>query len=41
LVPVSKSVDEVFGILARNNQKSYSIEQLHEGLKKRIRYKRK
>ena len=41
LIPVSKQVSEVFGILSKENQKTYTVEQINDSLKKRIkdRYK--
>lgn len=41
LVPVSKTVEDVFGILARDNRNGHSVEQMNDLLKKKIkeRYK--
>jgi len=41
LVPVAKSVSEVFGILSKENRKAITVEEINESLKKRIkdRYK--
>ena len=36
LIPVSKSVSDVFSILSGKIQKSYSIEQINNQLKKKI-----
>lgn len=37
LVPVSKNVSDVFGILSRDNQKAITVEQINDALKKAIR----
>jgi antitoxin PrlF len=39
LVPVSKPVSDVFGILSKKNSAVYSVEDMNELLKKRIRGK--
>lgn len=36
LVPVSKSVEEVFGILSVNNNKKVSVDEMNNLLKKRV-----
>lgn len=36
LVPVTKSVAEVFGMLSKSNGTHYSVEQMNEKLKKSI-----
>lgn len=41
LVPVSKQVSEVFGILSKENQKTYTVEQINDSLKKRIKDRNK
>jgi len=41
LVPVSKTVDDVFGILSRDNRKEYSIAEINDLLKKKIRERNK
>ncbi len=37
LVPVSRSVSEVFGILSKENQKVFTVEQINDSIKKRIK----
>jgi len=37
LVPLSKNVSEVFGILSRDNAKALTVEEINEQLKKRIK----
>jgi antitoxin PrlF len=41
LIPVSKSVSDVFGILSRDNKEKISVEQMNDFLKKRIRDRNK
>jgi antitoxin PrlF len=36
LIPASKSVSEVFGILSGKNHTAHTIEEINESLKKRI-----
>ena len=37
LVPVSNNVTDVFGLLSRENQKTVTVEQMNDALKKAIR----
>jgi len=41
LIPVSKSVSEVFGLLSRDNQKAVSVEQMNVSIKNRIKDRNK
>lgn len=41
LVPVSRSVSDVFGILTRKGGREISIEEMNEALRKNIREKSK
>ncbi len=41
LIPVSKTVDDVFGILSRDDRKVYSVEQMNDLLKKRVKERNK
>lgn len=38
--PISKKVDDVFGILKRPKQKTVSVEQMNEAIKNRMQSKR-
>ncbi|HPB80464.1 MAG TPA: AbrB family transcriptional regulator [Spirochaetota bacterium] len=37
LVPVSKQVSDVFGILSRDGQKAVTVEEMNEGIKERVK----
>lgn len=37
--PISKSVEEVFGILHKNNRKTVSVEEMNDAIKVRMKDK--
>ncbi len=41
LVPVSKSVSDVFGILSRENQEPVSVEKMNDAVKEKIKARNK